>query len=139
MSGLDLQSLKLAKRYALPRALALLGLLSQLLLPVEVYAVSTLANPVCSAATCTVTFAYTGDFYTWTSPFSGPITFELWGAQGGNAGYDGVVLGAGGKGGEIEDRAAAKSDDPFALIPAVTLSQPEDLSNPEFCSAGRPV
>ena len=59
------------------------------------------ANPsaVCSGATCTVTFTFTGDFYTWTVPSTARYTLEVWGSQGGSAGYNGTVLQAGGAGG----------------------------------------
>ena len=69
------------------------------LAPISSVAVSSNPTPVCSGATCTITFTYTGDYYQWSAPTSGTYTFELWGAQGGNAGYNGVSLSQGGKGG----------------------------------------
>lgn len=67
--------------------------------PQPVNAVS--ANPaaVCIGSTCTITFPYTGDYYSWIAPVSGSYTFEVWGSQGGNAGYNGSLLSAGGLGG----------------------------------------
>lgn len=62
-------------------------------------AVSSNPTAVCVGATCTVTFAYTGDYYSWTVPTTGTYTLEVWGAQGGDAGYNGTVLQAGGNGG----------------------------------------
>lgn len=63
-------------------------------------AVSTNPTPDCSAGTsCTITFAYTGDFYQWSAPVSGTFTLELWGAQGGNAENATPNLTIGGKGG----------------------------------------
>lgn len=67
--------------------------------PQPASALSTNPTPVCSAGTCTITFAYTGDYYVWTAPYSINYTLETWGAQGGNAGYNGVVSAYGGKGG----------------------------------------
>lgn len=60
-------------------------------------AVSPNPAPVCSGATCTVTFAYTGDYYQWSAPAAGTYTLEVWGAQGGGVGAN--YWGVGGKGG----------------------------------------
>jgi hypothetical protein len=54
---------------------------------------------VCSGANCSVTFTYNGDYYSWSAPFTGTFTLEVWGAQGGNAGYNGSVFTYGGRGG----------------------------------------
>ena len=42
-------------------------------------------QPVCTGSTCTITFPYIGDAYAWTVPanISGPIAFDVVGAQGG--------------------------------------------------------
>jgi hypothetical protein len=56
-------------------------------------AVSNNPAAVCSGATCTVTFPFTGDYYAWTTPLTGDFTLEVWGAQGG------VRSGGGGGGG----------------------------------------
>ncbi len=56
-------------------------------------AVSNNPAAVCSGATCTVTFPFTGDYYAWTTPLTGNFTLEVWGAQGG------VRSGGGGGGG----------------------------------------
>jgi hypothetical protein len=60
-----------------------------------------LANPtpVCVSGTCTINFDTTGDYYLWSAPTTGTYTFEVWGAQGGNAGYNGTIYRDGGKGG----------------------------------------
>ena len=60
-------------------------------------AVSANPSPVCSGATCTVTFTYTGDFYQWNAPLAGTFTLEVWGAQGGGTGTN--YWGTGGNGG----------------------------------------
>lgn len=68
--------------------------------PFSAEAVSANPTPDCSAGTtCTVTFAYTGDYYSWNAPASITYTFQIWGAQGGNAQYNGTVNTYGGKGG----------------------------------------
>ena len=72
---------------------------ASLLAPVKASAVSSNPSPVCSAGICTVNFPYTGDYYSWTVPTTGAYTLELWGAQGGDAGYNGTVMQAGGNGG----------------------------------------
>lgn len=46
-----------------------------------------------------VDFKFTGEPQTWTVPEDGLYTLETWGAQGGNADYNGSVLSEGGKGG----------------------------------------
>lgn len=57
-------------------------------------------NPTATCTTnCIINFAYSGDYYQWTAPVSGNYTFELWGAQGGNAQYSGTVNTYGGMGG----------------------------------------
>lgn len=73
-------------------------------------AASTNPTPVCNAGTCTVDFAYTGDYYAWTAPSSTTYTFELWGAQGGNAGYNGTSLGTGAKGGYAKGSTSLTSN-----------------------------
>ena len=56
-------------------------------------------TPVCVSGTCTINFDTTGDYYLWSAPSTGTYTFEVWGAQGGNAGYNGTIYRDGGKGG----------------------------------------
>ena len=63
-------------------------------------AVSANPSPNCSAGTtCTATFSYSGDYYLWTAPATLTYTFKVWGAQGGNAQYNGTIYTYGGKGG----------------------------------------
>ena len=51
--------------------------------PIQASAVSANPTPVCSGATCTVTFAFTGDYYAWTAPTGiSSIDFDVQGAQG---------------------------------------------------------
>ncbi len=52
-----------------------------------------------NAAVATVDFSFTGAQQTWTVPETGSYTIEAWGAQGGNAGYNGTISTYGGKGG----------------------------------------
>ena len=52
--------------------------------PVEAVAVSANPSPVCSGATCKVTFPFTGESYAWTVPYSGSYQVQLWGAAGGS-------------------------------------------------------
>lgn len=59
-------------------------------------------TPVCVSGTCTINFDTTGDYYLWSAPTTGTYSFQVWGAQGGNAGYDGTVYREGGKGGYAE-------------------------------------
>jgi hypothetical protein len=61
-----------------------------------------LANPtpVCVSGTCTVNFDATSDYYLWSAPTTGTYTFQVWGAQGGNAlNTSGTVLQSGPLGG----------------------------------------
>lgn len=61
-----------------------------------------LANPtpVCVSGTCTINFETTGDYYLWSAPTTGTYTFQVWGAQGGNAlNTSGTVLQSGPLGG----------------------------------------
>ncbi len=67
--------------------------------PMSSHAVSSNPSPVCAAGTCTVDFPFTGDYYSWSAPTTGTYTLELWGAQGGDAGYNGTVMQVGGNGG----------------------------------------
>lgn len=81
------------------RAISTLALALCFIVPAPTVAVSSNPTATCNAGNCIVTFAFTGDYYAWTAPASTTYTFELWGAQGGNAGYNGTVLSQGGKGG----------------------------------------
>jgi hypothetical protein len=57
-------------------------------------------NPTSSCGTnCVISFSYTGDYYQWTAPTSGNFVLEVWGAQGGNAQYNGTIYSYGGPGG----------------------------------------
>ncbi len=62
-------------------------------------AVSTNPSQVCVGNSCSVTFPFSGDYYQWSAPVTGTYTFQVWGAQGGNAGYNGTSLSAGALGG----------------------------------------
>ena len=76
-----------------------MAILAGLVNSIPAKGVSSNPTPVCSGSNCTISFPFTGDSYQWTAPASGNYTFEVWGAQGGNAGYGGSVITYGGKGG----------------------------------------
>ena len=61
-------------------------------------AVSANPTPVCVGAYCTVTFSYTGDYYSWTAPTTGSYELKVWGAQGGNDAFN-PTTNVGGRGG----------------------------------------
>lgn len=73
-------------------------LAASILFPIPSSAVTANPSAVCSAS-CVLTFPYSNDYYQWTVPVSATYTLEVWGAQGGNAGYNGTVATNGGKGG----------------------------------------
>ena len=79
------------------RVSLVLSIVATLLTPVSATAVSANPTPDCSAgSTCTITFTYTGDFYSWTVPSGvSSINLDLYGAQGGSGSS------AGGRGGRI--------------------------------------
>jgi hypothetical protein len=81
-------------------ALSLLTSSLSAVAPQAAHAVSTNPTPDCTAgSTCTVTFTYTGDYYTWVVP-SGitSISVDAYGASGGNSRSTAL----GGKGGRLQ-------------------------------------
>jgi len=78
-----------------PKILILASSLSVILGAVvapQVQAISTTPTPSCNATgtSCTVSFPYSGDYYTWTPPADvRTLTFTLAGAQGGRSGGNG--------------------------------------------------
>ena len=81
-------------------SLLLASILVISMIPIEsTTAVSINPSPVCISSNCTVSFSYTGDYYLWNAPATGTYTLEVWGAQGGNAGYGGSIYTYGSKGG----------------------------------------
>ena len=53
--------------------------------PTASFAVSNNPTPVCASGTCTITFAYSGDYYSWTVPAGvTTLTVDVRGARGGN-------------------------------------------------------
>jgi hypothetical protein len=99
-----------------------------------VNAVSANPSAVCSGATCTVTFTFTGDFYTWIVPYTARYTLEVWGSQGGSAGYNGTVLQAGGAGGYAKgniDLTASNSISIYVGGQGAGLSGTSTLVSPE--------
>jgi len=76
-------------RTAIASASALTLIFSGLLIQ-SAEAVTSNPVPVCSGASCTVTFEYSGDNYRWTPPANAAsISFDLQGAQGGVTGGKG--------------------------------------------------
>ena len=85
----------------------LLGLIAIFLSPITASAVSSNPTPNCSAgSTCTVTFTYTGDYYSWTVPTGiASVTVDAYGAQGGNT----PNRAGGGYGGRVQATLAVTS------------------------------
>lgn len=81
------------------------------------YATGVSSNPttVCVASTCTVSFPFTGDYYTWTAPATLSYKLEVWGAQGGNAQYNGTVYLNGGAGGYAAGNYSATAGQVFNI------------------------
>ena len=79
-------------------------------------------TPVCVSGTCTINFDTTGDYYLWSAPTTGTYTFQVWGAQGGNAGYDGTVYREGGKGGYAEGSINLVANQPAPPPATITRS-----------------
>jgi adhesin/invasin len=80
-----------------------------LILPVQSppsSAVSSTPTATCVSSTCTVTFTYTGDYYSWTVPAGvSNINFDVNGAAGGNGtnpACSGSGFSTGGKGGRVQ-------------------------------------
>lgn len=67
---------------------------------------SNAATTSCGAGTCTVTFDFSGGEETWTVPFTGDFTLEVWGAQGGGGTS---YYGNGGAGGYAKGTATLTS------------------------------
>ena len=63
-------------------------------------------------------FNYTGTQQSWVAPSSGKYLVEVWGAQGGNAGYYSYnrASGTGGKGGYVSGELDIKSKETFYLF-----------------------
>jgi hypothetical protein len=97
---------KLIRKHLLTALLLLLSKAKTMFLQKELFTVFTcfgllLSSPFIekSNAITTLNFGYTGAQQTWTVPATGSYTIETWGAQGGNAGYNGTISTYGGKGG----------------------------------------
>lgn len=105
-------SVQKALRFLVASSIILSSLISYLQ-PAQ--AASSNPNAVCSGATCTVTFAYTGDYYQWSAPVTGDYTFELWGASGGGNGS--AYWGTGGNGGYAKGTLALTSSQTLYIYP----------------------
>ena len=84
--------------------LILLGLIATFLSPITASAVSANPTPNCSAGTtCTITFTYSGDYYSWTVPAGvTSITVDAYGAQGGKSNYVSPGTHVPGNGGRVQ-------------------------------------
>ncbi len=82
-----------------PRIALVIAIVSTILIPTKAFSVGTNPTAVCTSGTCTVTFTSISDYYSWSAPKADTYTLEVWGAQGGNAGYNGTVATYGGLGG----------------------------------------
>jgi hypothetical protein len=81
-------------------------------------AISSNPTPVCSGTFCTMTFTFTGDYYTWTTPYTGAYTLEVWGAQGGNGGaYSSTSRSTGGRGGYAKGEASIAGGTTLNIYP----------------------
>ena len=80
-------------------------------------AVSATPSPVCSSGVCTVTFPYTGDYYSWTVPAGvTSIDFDAQGAQGGSGFYQSSANNRGGFGGRIKGKLSVTPGSSFYLF-----------------------
>ena len=98
-------------------------------------------SPVCVSGTCTINFDTTGDYYLWSAPTTGTYIFQVWGAQGGNAGYNGTVYREGGKGGYASGNYALTSGQTLYLYvggqgAGTTSSANGDLQSGGFNGGG---
>jgi hypothetical protein len=94
---------------------AVVTLLLSALSAVPAKAVSSNPTPTCVDSTCTITFSFTGDYYQWSAPATGNYVLEAWGAQGGNAQYNGTINLYGGAGGYAKGTYAATAGQTFYI------------------------
>ncbi len=100
-------------------ALVLSLFASSLSLPVlqVAKAVSTNPTPNCSAGTtCTITFPFSGDYYTWVVPTSATMTIDVQGAQGGTN-TESYLPSAGGLGGRVAGTLSIASGTTLYIYP----------------------
>ena len=97
------------------RVSLVLSIVAALLTPISAKAVSANPSAVCSGATCTVTFTYTGDYYLWSAPLTGSFTLEVWGAKGGGTGSS--YWGNGGNGGYSKGNISLTSGQNLYIYP----------------------
>ena len=66
-------------------------------------AVSSTPTATCVGSTCTISFTYTGDYYSWTIPAGvSSITVDAYGAQGGKSTYVAGATSVPGSGGRVQ-------------------------------------
>lgn len=88
-----------------------------ILIPVSAEAISPNPTPDCSAGTtCTITFNYSGDYYTWIVPTNSSMTYEVQGAQGGTT-TELFSPAAGGLGGKIAGTLTLSSGTTLYIYP----------------------
>lgn len=92
-----------------------MALLLSCLFTIPAKAVSSNPTPTCVGSNCTIDFAFTGDFFQWTAPSTGNYVIEAWGAQGGNAQYNGTIHLYGGAGGYAKGTYAATAGQIFYI------------------------
>ena len=92
-----------------------MALLLSYLFTIPAKAVSSNPTPTCVGSNCTIDFAFTGDFFQWTAPSTGNYVIEAWGAQGGNAQYNGTIHLYGGAGGYAKGTYAATAGQLFYI------------------------
>ena len=98
-------------------ALILLGLIAIFLSPVSADAVTSNPTPDCSAVTtCTITFTYSGDYYSWIVPAGvSSITVDAYGAQGGKSNYISPGSHVPGKGGRVQATLTSTPGESLAI------------------------
>ena len=97
--------------------LILLGLIATFLSPITASAVSSNPTPDCSAVTtCTITFTYSGDYYSWTVPAGvTSITVDAYGAQGGKSNFVSPGSHVPGNGGRVQATLTSTPGESLAI------------------------
>jgi hypothetical protein len=105
-----------------------IALISGLLSPISARAVSSTPTADCSAVTsCTITFTYTGDYYSWTVPAGVlSVTVDAQGAAGG-ANWSTAVLA--GKGGRVQATLTTTPGNTLLIYVGGTGTQATPASN----------
>ena len=104
-------------------------------------AVSSTPSAVCVSSICTVSFTYTGDYYSWTVP-SGvtSITVDAYGAQGGKSNYTGSSTSVPGTGGRVQATLTTTSGESLHIYvggQGSTASVASNTSSPGWNGGGK--